>query len=91
MFNFGLHTQVSDSGPHGPLVLDKLVTERKYNLDLEFSSISAQFKGVPNFICFVKLLDWFNPIAFKKAKIAYNFGLSECKRVKSKLIRMFLV
>ena len=23
----------------------------------------------------------FNPIALRKAKIAYNFGLSECKRV----------
>ena len=25
----------------------------------------------------------FNPIALRKAKIAYNFGLSECNRVKS--------
>ena len=24
----------------------------------------------------------FNPIALKKAKIVYNFGLSECNRVK---------
>ena len=24
----------------------------------------------------------FNPIAFRKAKIVYNFGLSECNRVK---------
>ena len=24
----------------------------------------------------------FNPTAFRKAKIAYNFGLSECNRVK---------
>ena len=24
----------------------------------------------------------FNPIAFRKAKIVYNFGLSECSRVK---------
>ena len=24
---------------------------------------------------------YFNPIALKKAKIAYNFGLSECNRV----------
>ena len=24
----------------------------------------------------------FNPIALRKAKIAYNFGLSECDRVK---------
>ena len=24
-----------------------------------------------------------NPIALRKAKIVYNFGLSECKRVKS--------
>ena len=25
----------------------------------------------------------FNPIALRKAKIVYNFGLSECSRVKS--------
>ena len=25
---------------------------------------------------------YFNPIALRKAKIAYSFGLSECKRVK---------
>ena len=28
----------------------------------------------------------FNPIALRKTKIAYNFGLSECNRVK-KLIK----
>ena len=28
------------------------------------------------------LLSNFNPIALRKAKIAYNFGLSECNRVK---------
>ena len=26
----------------------------------------------------------FNPVALRKAKIAYNFGLSECNRVKSR-------
>ena len=26
----------------------------------------------------------FNPIALRKAKIVYNFGLSECNRVKKK-------
>ena len=26
----------------------------------------------------------FNPIALRKAKIVYNFGLSECNRVKPK-------
>ena len=25
---------------------------------------------------------WFNPIALRKTKIAYNYGLSECNRVK---------
>ena len=25
----------------------------------------------------------FNPVALRKAKIAYNFGLSECNRVNS--------
>ena len=30
--------------------------------------------------CMSKIL--FNPVALRKAKIAYNFGLSECNRVK---------
>ena len=29
----------------------------------------------------------FNPIALRKAKIAYNFGLSECSRVKVKILK----
>ena len=28
----------------------------------------------------------YNPIAFRKAKIAYNFGLSECNRVNETTI-----
>ena len=28
-FDFGLYTQVSDSGPHGPLVLDSLVSSHR--------------------------------------------------------------
>ena len=27
----------------------------------------------------------FNPIALREAKIVYNFGLSECERVKSEI------
>ena len=27
----------------------------------------------------------FNPIALRKAKIVYNFGLSECSRVKERI------
>ena len=30
---------------------------------------------------------FFNPIALRKAKIAYNFGLSECNRVKDISVR----
>ena len=26
---------------------------------------------------------WFNPVALRKAKIVYNFGLSECNRVNT--------
>ena len=32
-----------------------------------------------------------NRIALRKAKIAYNFGLSECNRVKSTLSSCFMV
>ena len=35
-------------------------------------------------IC-IKFLQPFNPIAVRKAKIVYNFGLSECTRVKKNL------
>ena len=30
------------------------------------------------------ILYFFNPIALRKAKIVYNFGISECNRVKSR-------
>ena len=33
----------------------------------------------------------FNPIALKKAKIAYSFGLSECNRIKAFQKRLFVV
>ena len=35
--------------------------------------------------------DWpdFNPIALRKAKIAYNFGLSECSSVKFQFLYSF--
>ena len=36
-----------------------------------------------NWYPFTKRLSPFNPTALKKAKVAYNFGLSECKRVKN--------
>ena len=28
------------------------------------------------------MLPFFNPVALRKAKIVYNFGFSECNRVK---------
>ena len=31
----------------------------------------------------VLIFNFFNPIALRKAKIVYNFGLSECNRVKN--------
>ena len=33
-------------------------------------------------LSFIALNMSFNPTALRKAKIAYNFGLSECNRVK---------
>ena len=32
--------------------------------------------------CYSKTNNTFDPFALRKAKIVYNFGLSECKRVK---------
>ena len=43
--------------------------------------IGSTFQG-KNMFMGEKILS-FNPIALRKAKIAYNFGLSECNRVKS--------
>ena len=33
----------------------------------------------------------FNPTALRKAKIVYNFGLSECKRVKNSLSTVLMI
>ena len=33
------------------------------------------------------LLVHINPVALRKAKTAYNFGLSECNRVKSSVLK----
>ena len=33
-----------------------------------------------------KNLDLFNPFALRKAKIVYNFGLSECNRVNKVIL-----
>ena len=33
----------------------------------------------------------FNPTALRKAKIAYNFGLSECNRVKEQYVKVYTV
>ena len=34
---------------------------------------------------FISVRTFINPIALRKAKIAYNFGLSECSRAKTTL------
>ena len=36
--------------------------------------------------CYSKTNNTFDPFALRKAKIVYNFGLSECKRVKDVLL-----
>ena len=41
------------------------------------------FNIPPKYKSYMKMRPQFNPIALRKAKIAYNFGLSECNRVKS--------
>ena len=62
-------------------------------ISLEKGSNSEKGELVPVEVCpfifavlsllFTKLLAYdFNPIACRKAKIAYTFGLSACKRVK---------
>ena len=38
MFDFGLYTQVSDSGPHGPLVGIVLEEKKKTDLDETYSA-----------------------------------------------------
>ena len=45
-------------------------------LDLNKASFSGTKHSVDSTACFVFL----NPIALRKAKIIYNFGLSECNR-----------
>ena len=43
-----------------------------------------RFKVKRNSLLLQKPFASFNPIALRKTKIAYNFGLSECNRVKSR-------
>ena len=44
---------------------------------LKMSAFTLKFEKNVKCILFL-----FNPVALRKAKIAYNFGLSECNRVK---------
>ena len=45
--------------------------------------LNAHFKGLYYFL--------FNPITLRKTKIAYNYGLSECNRVKRREVFVGLV
>ena len=49
---------------------------------------SLKNKGKKNVIC-CNFAWLFNPVALRKAKIAYNFGLSECNRVKGEKILIY--
>ena len=46
-------------------------------------TLKAACKFQSAFIVTLFLQTFFNPLAFRKAKIVHNFGLSECKRVKN--------
>ena len=46
------------------------------------SFVASLFRVNSSFLCCPRS-KFFNPIALRKAKIVYNFGLYECNRVKS--------
>ena len=45
--------------------------------------VEIVLEGKATVIQLNKYADMFNPIAFREAKIVYNFGLSECNRVNN--------
>ena len=49
------------------------------NLSCSYANFHGHFMNLTSRI---QLIICLNPIVFKKAKTAYNFGLSECNRVK---------
>ena len=52
------------------------------NYYLRTKSLNEAFLEMQQHTCTNNLWRCFNPIALRKAKIVYNFGLSECNRVK---------
>ena len=52
------------------------------DLPRETTCAIQQMAGVAQFVTVSIIFLWLNPIALRKAKIVYNFGLSECNRVK---------
>ena len=55
------------------------------NFFLHFGQTVHLKKKMEGKICILKDVFFdMNPIAFRQAKIAYNFGLSECNRVERK-------
>ena len=49
-----------------------------------FSAVYILLLSAFTFSSVMQLFLFFNPIALRKAKIAYNFGLSECNRVNNR-------
>ena len=49
---------------------------------LYFSFIHPTFPSLSSSKLVIFLTVWVNPIALRKAKLVYNFDLSECNRVK---------
>ena len=56
-----------------------------------FSTCSGRFWDWDEWINFQVFLPYFNSIALRKAKIVYNFGLSECNRVKGRQLQGFSI
>ena len=69
----------------------KATTTTKQQPDYKLKFFSTE---TLNFLKQITIFISFNPIALRKAKIVYNFGLSECNRVNSEfgvdLITLFL-
>ena len=76
MYNFGLsECNRVKMGKHC-LTAKKILKKKNY----EFKNLKISKQSFNGLI----QISWviFNPIALRKAKIVYNFGLSECNRVK---------
>ena len=74
MFSLGNEKKISLTSPICPFILSSVDESSMMMVSPILGSKSASWYSCLEF--------FFRPVALRKAKIVYNFGLSECNRVE---------